>query len=336
MERHFDVHGVTVVVDSPDLGVHQLVGSRLRAFGSPSDQPGKRDSGLRFTFERGDVGPPDAMPHDAWPVYSLPDARILYSPSDDRLKISHRKVWVEGSPSVGQFRVVLSDDSFSTKWLATHGFLTVPLIEGLRWRGRFSVHAGAVAQSDSVLLLAGPSGAGKSTLAVALAYAGWDFLADDTVFLDGADTGRVLGFPDEVDLTDSTLDFWPQLKRYATRPVESGSAKHQLAEVDEALQTRVVRRGQASWIVLVDRRGRRGGRPAVKPVGSSEAAASLVAAVAQTNPAVTAAHASAVEEFAMSCRVGRLTGSADPMAAAKVIQAWLAETATARGISNAS
>ena len=106
-------------------------------------------------------------------------------------------------------------------WLCSHPLFTIPLAELLKREGLYMVHAGGLAHAGRGLLVAGASGAGKTTLTLALLRAGFGFLADDTVFLaqtsktsPGGDRAqiRVLAFPDEVDLTEQTAGFFPELR----------------------------------------------------------------------------------------------------------------------------
>lgn len=64
-----------------------------------------------------------------------------------------------------------------TPWLLSLAWL-------LRERGRYTLHAGAVARGGAGLLIAGDSGSGKSSTALSLIHQGWDFLADDAVLLE--------------------------------------------------------------------------------------------------------------------------------------------------------
>lgn len=102
-------------------------------------------------------------------------------------------------------------------WLCSHPLFTIPLAEFLKRHGLFMVHAAGLAHAGRALLVAGESGAGKTTLCLALLRGGFGFLADDTVFLSTSgrtDCGglRVLAFPDEVDLTEQTAEFFPELQ----------------------------------------------------------------------------------------------------------------------------
>jgi hypothetical protein len=106
-------------------------------------------------------------------------------------------------------------------WLCSHPLFTIPLAELLKRAGLYMLHAAGLADGGRGLLVAGASGAGKTTLCLTLLRAGFGFLADDTVFLtrgsggvtDGKPVGvSVLAFPDEVDLTEQTAAFFPELQ----------------------------------------------------------------------------------------------------------------------------
>jgi hypothetical protein len=71
-------------------------------------------------------------------------------------------------------------------WLLT-------LIWLLRERGRYALHASAVARDGRALLMAGESGSGKSSTALSLIHTGWDWLADDVVLLEPATVPRLHG-----------------------------------------------------------------------------------------------------------------------------------------------
>ena len=70
---------------------------------------------------------------------------------------------------------------------------SLTLIWLLRERGRYALHASAVARGGRALLIAGESGSGKSSTALSLIHTGWDWLADDVVLLEPAEVPRLHG-----------------------------------------------------------------------------------------------------------------------------------------------
>ena len=84
--------------------------------------------------------------------------------------------------------------------------LTILLVEMLKRRGCYSMHAAGFSKDGKVILIPGTSGAGKSTLAITLLRGGFGYLSDDMVFLRRSSDGlRVLGFPEDVDVSDQTI-----------------------------------------------------------------------------------------------------------------------------------
>jgi len=81
---------------------------------------------------------------------------------------------------------------------ASHILFTLSLIELVRRRGLYNVHAAALCRGNDALLLAGPSGAGKSTLTLAMTQAGWGYMGDDMLFVK-EDRAEVFGFPEGID-----------------------------------------------------------------------------------------------------------------------------------------
>src|SRR3712207_4309751 len=78
---------------------------------------------------------------------------------------------------------------------------TFSLLELLRHRGLFHLHAAGLTRDGRGILLAGNTGAGKSTLTVSLVRSGWDFLSDDAVLLRAHAGGvEALAIPDEFHL----------------------------------------------------------------------------------------------------------------------------------------
>jgi hypothetical protein len=97
-------------------------------------------------------------------------------------------------------------------FVASHFVFTVLLIEILKRRSWYSLHAAGFSENGRAILIPGTSGAGKSTLSVALLRAKFDYLSDDMLFLRRRPDGLVVrGFVEDVDVSDQTIRFFPEL-----------------------------------------------------------------------------------------------------------------------------
>ena len=218
-----NLHGVVleIVCDADDAS--QVVGRRLSPFPSSSAEPE-----LSITLRTDGVAASGgARPADIRVVHETPAVSIAYSDSVDELWVDyagHATAWCR--PAAGEARISIDRSVDSWPWIASRPLLTVTLLELLKRRGLFGVHAAAVARSGRAVLLSGSSGSGKSTVSLALLLAGWSFLGDDIVFLQGAE---VLAFPDEIDASEATIGFFPELGAAADWPMLTGYPKHQIS-----------------------------------------------------------------------------------------------------------
>lgn len=73
------------------------------------------------------------------------------------------------------------------------------------------LHAAAVANGDSCLVMAAPGGSGKTTLTAALLAEGWDYLGDDMILLSRDDPPRAWPLPGPLCLKAGS---WPVLQPY--------------------------------------------------------------------------------------------------------------------------
>lgn len=89
-------------------------------------------------------------------------------------------------------------------------FVLTSLLEA---KGYYPVHCSAVEKNGKGVIFPGYSGAGKTTTCIALMRQGYGLLSDDRPFLRyGKDGGlEFLAFPDTVDVTDKTIEFFPEL-----------------------------------------------------------------------------------------------------------------------------
>lgn len=173
-------------------------------------------------------------PNSARSVYQFPRGEVAYLRDSDQLYVDFDgRVRVMSDLEKGEaWLSFLREDPYSL-WLVAHPLFTLPLVELLKRRGLYGLHAAGVCAGGKGLLLTGPCGSGKTTLALALLRAGFDFLGDNTLFLTAGREGlRVLAFPDEADVTDQTVCLFPELQDRVTSAESPERAKRRVkAEV---------------------------------------------------------------------------------------------------------
>jgi hypothetical protein len=90
------------------------------------------------------------------------------------------------------------------------------LAELLKGKGYFLAHCSGVEKRGQGIIFPGFSGAGKTTSCVALIRQGFGFLGDDRPILRYNKSGglELLSFPEPIDVTDYTIQLFPELKNY--------------------------------------------------------------------------------------------------------------------------
>jgi hypothetical protein len=209
-ERHYDFHGLRLTLaGAPSL----LAGLVARLASLPAPPPGQPDS-LRFELDSGSQPSVERPPRGLRRVYEAEEGEVGYDAAGDRLYMvfADGRIRAVCDPRSGLTRVWVGNPVPDDLWLLSHPILTLPLLETLKRRGLYSLHAAGLSRAGRGLVIVGASGSGKTTLTLALARAGFDFLGDDMLFVCPRD--GLLGlraFPDEVDVTEMTLTFFPEL-----------------------------------------------------------------------------------------------------------------------------
>jgi hypothetical protein len=309
--RSYAFHGLTLAVSGQDAvldAFHARLGSLPPAGGTPD---------LRFEIGADGFGRPDG----ARTVYEPPVGEVVYHDADDLLYLEHGpRLRVLADPGDGRVRfAAIADTELEPEelWVLSHPLLSVPMMEMLKRRGLFGVHAAGAALDGKALVLAGTSGSGKSTLSLALARAGLDFLGDDTLFLARRPEGlRVLAFPDEIDLTEQTAGFFPEVAPRTT----PGWRKRQL-RAEEAFGTRIAWECEPAVLVFPRVSGRP--RSGLRPVDAGEALFELAPNVLLTQPGASQAHLDALAELARASRCYRLETGTDLGEAAALLRGLL-------------
>jgi hypothetical protein len=302
--RSYAFHGLTVEVSVPVEAIHARFASL-----PPSD----RTPDLRFETGNG-FGRPDG----ARTVYEPPVGEVVYCDADDLLYLEYGpRLRVLADPGAGRVRFDIREVEGEELWILSHPLLSVPMMELLKRRGLFGVHAAGAALDGRALVLAGTSGSGKSTLSLALARAGFDFLGDDTLFLALREEGlRVLAFPDEIDLTEQTAGFFPEVAARTT----PGWRKRQL-RAEEAFGARIAWECEPGVLVFPRVSGRP--RSELRPIDAGEALLELAPNVLLTHPGASQTHLDSLAELARASRCYRLETGIDLGEAAALLRGLL-------------
>ena len=297
LRRAYAVHGVGVELRADDPAVLEAMDLRLRGFAAAAAPAPGAGPALRFEFVS---GPPPRLPRAGGrPVYDTPHGSLHYFPEHDLLTGELGGVALRCRPGSGGALITAPEFRSRALYFATHPVTTVALMEMMERRGRFSLHAGCLADADgNGVLLCGTSGAGKSTLTLALARAGLGFLGDDTVFLersgpDPAQRGgiRVLAFPDALGLGPFAAGRFPELAHFAVGPLADGFSKR-LHRYEQLFGREPLRACVPRAIVFPQVTPKL--PSAITPLARGEALLRLVPDVLVTQPESTQSHVTAI------------------------------------------
>jgi hypothetical protein len=228
--------------------------------------------------------------------YELPAGEACHFETGDQLYFSFQDgLRALGNPGQGSasFSIVESDPV--NVFMASHLILTILLVEILKRRACYSMHAAGFTDDGNAVLIAGTSGAGKSTLAVTLLRSGFGYLSDDMVFLRRSPDGpQVLGFPEDVDVGDQTVSFFPELDFLKHSPKNAGWPKKQV-RADEVYGAELVSQARPGAIVFPRISGK--ATSAVRQIGADEAFLELVSNVLLTEPRSCQSHLGILTEL---------------------------------------
>lgn len=312
-----DVHGVAVDVRSDHPALAELVARRL-AFFSEAASAG---DAVRLELRATDAHLVERPEGPVRPVYEPETGEVLYAEEHDALYVDYGRVRALVRAAAGSALVSVLEPVEEVAWAATRPLVTLPLLELLKRRGVFGVHAAGVALDGRGVALAGTSGSGKTTLAVALALAGFDLLGDDMLFVRSEGSEAVLlAFPDELDLSETTVSFFPELEARLRPEALAGAAKRQLDAT--ALEAGVAADARAR-LVLFPQIASPGDPSAVEPLSADEALLELAPNVLLTEPSSSQRHLEALGSLVRAGRCFRLTTGRDFDHAAEIVRELL-------------
>ena len=100
------------------------------------------------------------------------------------------------------------------------------LIELLRCRGLYTIHATALEKNGCGILIPGNSGRGKTTSFISLLRSGYQYLSDDHPLIrDAGDHVDLLPFPIKINVTEDTIAFFPELRNAPDHLLHPGFPK---------------------------------------------------------------------------------------------------------------
>ncbi|HEX2642670.1 MAG TPA: hypothetical protein VHU81_06740 [Thermoanaerobaculia bacterium] len=319
LERSYGLHGLRLVVEGAPTAWGEAAAAalhgRLARFALASGSADLAGPDLRFALT------PDLpdRPAAGRPVYDPPVGEVLYDEGEDLLYLQYGpRLGVLCEPRTGRTRLAAAEPSEADLWPLSHPLFTLPLVELLKRRGLYAVHAAGLSRGGRALLLAGHSGAGKSTLTMALARAGFGFLVDDTLLLAHRPEGlRILAFPDEVDLTEESVGFFPEIAPHLEGEPREGWRKRQL-RAEQVYRSEVV--WECAPGALVFPRVAGTAESALTPLDPAEALFELAPNVLLTEPRSSQAHLDALAALVEASACYRLATGRDLEGAVRLLE----------------
>ena len=206
----FDVHGVRTRTESNSPEIIRALTNFLRAFpGKETSEPDIRV--FLFTVDSLDesMAVPDSAPllYDWGKVKIRNEGPLRYQQVDTRAIVVAD---VEERVVVG----FAQEELLQTDWLITNLFFYPLWAQLLKECGLFPLHAAGLVRKGRSCLFLGRSGSGKSTLTLHLVRNSYGLLSDDTVFLrESGGTVEALSFPEEINVSEQTIELIPELSR---------------------------------------------------------------------------------------------------------------------------
>lgn len=280
-EARFEIHGVAVRVTSEVEAWLDPLRRRLSSFLTTT----YGDDEIRFAFRRLSPGRDHVVRGRT--VYDSSAGPVLYDAVSDRLALDAPTVRLTCDCGDALVTIEVDDRRPNLEWLVSRPLFTLPLIELLKRRGLYSVHASAVAAGNGVLMICAPTGAGKSTLALALALSGMELLADDMVFIRVDEKPTVCGLTEELDVTPESALLFPVLAHRTRHAPPDGWPKHRLAP-ERLGSIRMGALGIPLALLFLDKQHE--GPPRFESLAPADALLELAPNVLLTEPSATQAH----------------------------------------------
>lgn len=226
---------------------------------------------------------------NARPFYKMASGDAEYFEETDEVYLRYKDgVRALYQPWLNRVSVSCVESEPRNVFMASHLLLTILLAEVFKRHGWYSLHAAGFSESGKTVLIPGTSGAGKSTLALALLRGGFEYLGDDMIFLGRRPEGvAARGIVEDVDVSDETIRFFPELHFLLRTPKAEGFAKRQV-RVDQVYGARIAPESRPAAIVLPRISGKRSS--GVTEMDGGEALLEILPNVLRTQSRACQAH----------------------------------------------
>jgi hypothetical protein len=231
----YSIHDVPLVVTGADPAIMEPIGKFLRYFEQPCEHEVDTLQ-IHFTTVRSREAIPIALPALDWRIESHQADEIeedfigawqcdVYA-CDGILTVDlHRNgmLSIDYRQGIGRGYLVNPETFHADIRVSYFHFV---LTELLKRQGLYTLHATALEKGGRGVLIPGYSGRGKTTACISLLRSGYRCLSDDHPLM-RFDGGRIrlLGFPEKVDVTDRSREFFPELGESSADKLHQGFIK---------------------------------------------------------------------------------------------------------------
>jgi hypothetical protein len=221
--------------------------------------------------------------------------------------------------------VWIAPEGLRALWSVQHLAILPLVLEFLRRRSFYPIHAAGLEWDGGALLLPAVPGGGKTTLAIALVRAGMRLLSDDMPFL-WYHGGQILarGFAEDVNVCADGIGFFEELAFLGRRrPNERGKLPF---DVEEAFLCSMCDVAQPRLLIFPHIAHVAGST--LRPMGKTEALLALLDhSLPPLGPGLRTAHFAAVLDAVSQCDCYELETGVDPNEAAAQLMDLLAASA---------
>lgn len=284
---NYSIHGLTLCLSTDNEHISSSIEELLFPFMSEEKILLPDITFSLFENKNGNI---DLIP---FPI----NLKLLYAPSENdkfdirRFELNYFKIFM--NPVDATYYIDLGQKgrvSYNLEKSEAVGYLTRPesinpkvLSSGvflfafdqiMKAKGYFPIHCSAVAKDGKGVLLPGFSGAGKTTTCISLIRSGFGFLGDDRPILHYNDQElELLSFPEDINVTEKTLKFFPELAASELIKINKGLLKKSFC-AEDIYPGSVIQRCRPRAVLYPERY--QGSKSFVEELSKSEALSSFL------------------------------------------------------------